>query len=318
MGCGVVYADNNDVESLRHAFRKAYGIYGITTWSGSTFNADGSVQRAANLNSDVLESSEIQQGRNIIRVAETVPTLRHFILQSMHRGGRERPVKDNVAAPLHHRAKWAQEDILQRSSLACWSILRQPTYLENFDNDDDAAKGTKLRLLRPGVVSGLLDIDVPLTVIAVNDLGVLASKMFEDRAKYARRILRAGCARVTGRRLTNAASRVNGAAKFRYKPLPWPVLEYLIPVEYPKQLKRWLTVGGNDEGVVYDAVGSDGEGEGREPVSAADDFIAECYALHPGMLGVDAWLRTRGVAEMERPRSVVELLKEKKKALTFS
>ena len=38
-------ADNMDEESLRAAFEGAYGIYAITTWSGSTFGADGAVGR---------------------------------------------------------------------------------------------------------------------------------------------------------------------------------------------------------------------------------------------------------------------------------
>ena len=135
-------------------------------------------------------------------------------------------------------------------------------------------------------MSGLLEPDVPLTVVSVKDLGVIASRMFEERDRYAGRVLRAGCERTTGRRLANAASRVNGDVKFKYKPVPWPVLEYLIPVEYPKQLKAWLTHGCNDEGVVYDTVGTDCQED--------MDFIKECYDLHPGMMSVDDSLWTRG------------------------
>ena len=81
---------------------------------------------------------------------------------------------------MHHRAKWRLEAELHKSSLD-WSILRQPTYLENFGNDDVSSEGTQLRLIRPGVISGLLDEDVELTVIAVEDLGSLAAAMFERR-----------------------------------------------------------------------------------------------------------------------------------------
>lgn len=79
--------------------------------------------------------------------------------------------RQQVLAPIHHRAKWELEDSLFESSLP-WSVLRQPTYLENFGNSEDAAKGTQLRLLKPGSVSGLLAQETPLTVIAVEDLGV--------------------------------------------------------------------------------------------------------------------------------------------------
>ena len=88
----------------------------------------------------------------------------------------------------------------------------------------------------------------------------------------------------------------------------WTVLEYLIPVEYPKQLKAWLTHGCNDEGVVYDTVGTDC----KEDLH----FIKECYNLHPGMMSVDDSLWTRGVQDMSKPKSMVDLLKENPKKLT--
>ena len=157
-GAEVVVADNHDVGSLVKAFDGADGIYAITTWSGSSFSSSGVVERAPNLEPKHLEESEVAQGLNILRAAEQTPSLRHFVLQSMHRGGAE-PRDATTPAPLHHRAKWRQESALLASTeLPCpWSVLRQPTYLENFANDANAAQGTELRLLRPGVVSGLLD-----------------------------------------------------------------------------------------------------------------------------------------------------------------
>jgi hypothetical protein len=179
----------------------------------------------------------------------------------MHRGGREQPVDASVVAPLHHRAKWRQEEALQHAALPCaWSILRQPTYLENFANDATAAKGTLLRQIRPGVVSGLLKPDEQFTVIAVDDLGALAVGMLrrgpEEFASRVRRsgdsnrqnnqqrpsgvpwplllsrlapgqTLAAGTERISGRSLAAAASRVHGGASFAYKqartaPLPAP------------------------------------------------------------------------------------------------
>ena len=71
----------------------------------------------------------------------------------MLRGGQP-PLDETVLAPIHHRAKWELEDALSASSLP-WSVLRQPIYLENFANDEDAVKGAQLRLLKPGSVSGL-------------------------------------------------------------------------------------------------------------------------------------------------------------------
>ena len=103
------------------------------------------------------------QGLNIIEAAEATEGLEHFVMQSMHRGGQP-PLDETVLAPIHHRAKWELEDALSGSSLP-WSVLRQPIYLENFANDEDAAKGTQLRLLKPGSVSGLLAEQVSLTVI---------------------------------------------------------------------------------------------------------------------------------------------------------
>jgi len=121
---------------------------------------------------------------------------------------------------MHHRAKWRVEDMLSDTALP-WTIMRQPTYLENFGNEEGKAKGTALRRLRPGVVSGLLDIDDELTVIAVEDLGALAAALFEHRKEYLKRVLVAGAARVSGRQLAAAASRVNQRADFEYQQVPW-------------------------------------------------------------------------------------------------
>ena len=69
--------------------------------------------RAADLGSSALEESEVAQGLNILRAAEqTLGPDGHFVLQSMHRGGRHHHSADDatrstsVPAPLHHRAKW--------------------------------------------------------------------------------------------------------------------------------------------------------------------------------------------------------------------
>ena len=85
-------------------------------------------------------------------------------------------------------------------------------------------------------------------MIAVADLGALAVRLFGARDRYLKRVLTAGAERITGLQLAASAARVNGRMHFQYKPVPWYVLEYFLPVEYPKQLRRWLTYGGNDEG----------------------------------------------------------------------
>ena len=85
-------------------------------------------------------------------------------------------------------------------------------------------------------------------MIAVADLGALAVRLFGARDRYLKRVLTAGVERITGLQLAASAARVNGRMHFQYKPVPWYVLEYFLPVEYPKQLRRWLTYGGNDEG----------------------------------------------------------------------
>ena len=45
IGAEIVVADNHDPPALEAAFAGAAAVYGITTWSGSTFAADGSVRR---------------------------------------------------------------------------------------------------------------------------------------------------------------------------------------------------------------------------------------------------------------------------------
>ena len=200
-----------------------------------------------------------------------------------------------------------------------WSILRQPTYLENFDNDLDAAKNTKLRSLRPGVVGGLLESDIPLTVIAVEDLGALASRLFEEEhaTKYGEGgIVVAGAERVTGSVLARMAKSVcrDPSLGFEYRPIPWIVLNYFIPVEYPKQLKRWLTLGGNDEGFRlpqspynHASVSADSNANNNSD-GENQDFLRECRRIYPDILSVEEWFARRGVGEMVREPTVFEEL----------
>jgi len=313
MGAEIVVADNLCESSLIRGFKDADGIYAIVTWSGSAIAPDGRLKRASDVSSKQLEASEVAQGLNILRAAEQTPSLRHLVLQSMHRGGREAP-DPKILAPFHHRAKWQLEDALAQSHLPSWSILRQPTYLENFGNDETTAQGTKLVRIRPGVISGLLDKDEELTVIAVADLGALAVRMLA-KAKH-QYTLSAGAERINGRCLAEAASRVSGnGASFEYKQVPWYVLEFFIPVKYPKQLKAWLGRGGNDEGF-----GELGEAN-----------LAASRELYPEMTSVEDWLRQRGVEEMppqrrmpllryrrSATRSLVKVRRQARRILTWS
>lgn len=268
-------------------------MYAVTTWSGSSFTSDGKVVRAGDLDPNHLEESEFQQGLNILEAVERTPSLSHVVWQSMHQAGRSPPSAEHshaVPAPLHHRAKWRQEAALRARApkLGCaWSVLRQPTYLENFANDVTAAQGTQLRLLKPGVVSGLLDPDDELTVISVEDLGAMAVAMLRGGpGRYGEHTISAGAERVSGRRLAEAASRAHGTAHFRYRQVPWWVLEYFIPVDYPKQLKRWLAEGGNDEGARADADRT---------------VFAESRALYPELRSVEEFLLDKGVRELPTP-----------------
>ena len=229
------------------------------------------------------------QGLNIIRAAERSTTLEHLLLQSMHRAGRS-PHDPTIQAPLHHRAKWQIEEALKESQLSSWSILRQPTYLENFGNDEAAAKGTQLRCIRPGVVSGLLAADEQLTVIAVEDLGKLAVRMLAQ-AEHGH-VLAAGAERISGRHLAEVATRISVRdASFEYRQVPWWVLRFFIPVDYPQQLQAWLSKGGNDEGAGC---------EGQANLAATRDMLPEIQS-------VDEWLRERGVDQIEPANATPQL-----------
>lgn len=164
-------------------------------------------------------------------------------------------------------------------------------------------------------MGGLLEENVPLTVIAVEDLGGLASRMFEEEhaEKYGNGgVLVAGTERVNGKELRRMAERVceDDSLNFEYRPIPWFVLNFFIPVEYPRQLKRWLTLGGNDEGYrlpesPYNYVYSGGAKTEKEK-----DFLLECREIYPEMLTVENWMTKRGVGSMKRePDAFEEVLK---------
>lgn len=64
--------------------------------------------------------------------------------------------------------------------------------------------------------------------------------------------------------------------------VPRFVLDYVIPVDYPKQLERWLSDGENDEGASAECA----------------HHLAECRKLHPHMQSLEDWLREQGVADL--------------------
>ena len=145
MGAELWQADNFEIGSLREAFAGAHGIYGITTWSGASRAADGTIVRPKNADSDTLEEGEYTQGCNIILAASETAGLQHFVWQSMHKAGKE-PIDPTVRAPLHHRAKWRLEAVCALPPISCSVVLN----LVRFP-DDRLARTRSARRASPPV-----------------------------------------------------------------------------------------------------------------------------------------------------------------------
>lgn len=335
MGAELFVADNNDVRRLRRAFDGAHGVYGVTTSTEAADAHGRSIARHFHWDPKELENAETLQGQNIIEAAlgtgreydnknKKDPTVKHFILQSMHRGGRKR----DAAFPNHHagppsnfKAKWRQEDaLLTRMAKSAndddentrWSILRQPTLLSGFDSRSGGARRSDVISLRPGVVEGLLDKYTLLTVIAVEDLGALASRMFEEDHALAYGnggILVAGSERVTGEKLAHLAKQVcnDDRMDFEYRSNARLTFDSLMSVEHGKQLKSWLAHGGNDEGfrLPRKCYNHGASAEFKNHLGD-QNFLKECRQIYPGTLSVKDWFVSCGVDRMTTPPSVVD------------
>ncbi|MDV5145770.1 NmrA/HSCARG family protein [Streptomyces sp. SBC-4] len=151
-GAQIVRAEMDDVSSLVAAAEGAYGLFSVQPTVGSPGTAP-----------DFSAEDEVRWGRNIADAAQAAG-VRHLVFSSVAGADRH----DSEALPQNLISKWRIEQHIAKLGLPA-TILRPVSFMENYTGEY-ALQGGNL-------VSGIAA-DVPLQIMAVDDLGFVAALAF--------------------------------------------------------------------------------------------------------------------------------------------
>ncbi|RDW56779.1 NmrA family protein [Coleophoma cylindrospora] len=192
-----------DFASVEKALEDCYGVY---------VNTDGFT---------VNEPDELWAGVRIFEVANTIPTLRHFVYSSVDYYLQLTNFNPKYAAH-HTNGKGRVHTYLQGmpspahpSSQLAWTVLVTGVYDEDLVGGPlvphIAADGTRVFRL------ALADGHLPL--MTLKDCGAFALAIFQDRDAWSGKTLNAVSHFATGQEIAETLSRVAGV-KARYEPIP--------------------------------------------------------------------------------------------------
>jgi uncharacterized protein YbjT (DUF2867 family) len=210
-GAEVVHGDLDDRASLQAAVAGCHGVFSVQDyWTKGTGYA-----------------GEVRQGRLLAELAKDAG-VRHFVHASVScdPGG-------EAGAPEHFRSKYAVEERVRELGLG-FTFLRTVFFLDNLADP-------KTGHLAIPVLRGILPDDLPLHVVAVDDLGRVARRAFEEPERYLGRTIDVATAIVPVGDLRGIYERATG------KRAPgWRMPAFatrLLNGEFAAQL-RWNRAGG--------------------------------------------------------------------------
>ena len=132
---------------------------------------------------DIMADFEVQRARNLVDAARSAG-VRQIVHSSVSGAGVQDPAAFDAerwgAFPVHYwRSKQEAEEVVRRSGVASWTILRPATFMENlqapsiwfigFTSDQLAFAGSR---------------DLPRPWVAVDDIGAAARAAFADPARF--------------------------------------------------------------------------------------------------------------------------------------
>lgn len=230
LGAQVIHGDLNQIETLKHAMHGCRGVFSVQNFW----------ETGAEL--------EIEQG---IRVAEIVHTLNIPFLVYSSVGGAERAT--NIP---HFDSKFVIEGRISELGLMA-AVLRPVFFMENFLQGE----------LRQGIDQGTLAMplppDVPLQMIAVDDIGFFAASAFEHPNEHTGKALE-----IAGDELT-----MPEVCKLLSRRLGRPVVYEQLPMEQARAQSE-------ENAVMFEWFINSGY--------QAD--IEQLRVLHPGLLRFEQWL----------------------------
>lgn|SRR5690606_9093354 len=207
LGAEVVTADMEDRSSLDSVLQGAYGVFSVQNFWLPEVGFDG----------------EIRQGKNVADAAKAA-NVQHFVYTSV--GGAER----NSGIP-HFESKWQIEQHIGQLGLPT-TIFRPVAFMENF-----ATYGGP----RNGVLSSAMHPDVPLQLIAADDIGAFVALAFENPEEYIGKAIELAGDSLTNPQMAEVMSRVSGET-IVYQEMPLEQMRQMNE-EYAKMME-WFNQHG--------------------------------------------------------------------------
>ncbi|NYI06844.1 NmrA/HSCARG family protein [Allostreptomyces psammosilenae] len=240
-GAELVTGDLDDVASLRAAVTGAHGVFGVTP-------------------DDRTGLREVAWGRNLAEAAAEAG-VRHYVFTSV--GGAER----HAEQPAGFAAKWSVEQHVRRLGLPA-TILRPVRFMENH-----AIPGLPMGGIVDGVLLHIFRPDVPVQLIAVDDIGAVAALAFAHPEEYLGEAIELAGDELTPEETVKLIGRALGR-QVRYRQLPLEEAAAIMPgIE---RAYAFLYEGGGWQ---------------------AD--IPALRKRHPGLMDFPTWLQRGGAAAIE-------------------
>ncbi len=202
-GADVVFADMEDRASLDKALAGAHGVFSVQNFWEKGVGYEG----------------EVRQGRNLADAAKQAK-VRHFVQAS---------VADVDKAPgvKHWECKSETEKYIREIGLA-GTFLRETFFMENFL---DPKYGS---MMFP-FIGGVLKPQTRLHMLCVDDVGGIATAIFQHPERFLGKVINAASDRLTVGEMKEAYLQVTGRRAKAFSIPPW--LSKFLNLDMVKQLK---------------------------------------------------------------------------------
>ncbi len=250
-GVKVQQGDLEDAASLREAFRGADYVFGVTQpWTPDYRKC--------------FPEREVAQGKNIVAACKA-EKVRHLVFSS---AAHFLPGRTGIP---HVDSKLEVEEEIEKSGLP-FTFLQPAQFMDNI--------GMPFFPIKKGVVRGFVDGEARVPYVAVDDIGAVATLVFENPESYSGKGLNLVGDFVSGLELCEILGRIRGGERFRYRSVPkW--LMRLFAREFYLMRKAF-------------------EDFGRPPYRQdVQELIGNCRALYPEMTTVEQHLLSRGFAGLK-------------------
>lgn len=205
-GIEVVKADLDDKESYREHIADAYGVFSVQPLSDA--------------------HREMKRGKDLAEMAKRVE-VRHFVYSSVAGA-------DAHSGIPHFESKFMIENFIKELELD-YTILRPVSFFENFLMPQVKKGILKGKLVQPTKAS------TALQYIAVEDIGKVATHVFQHPEKYLNRTLTLASEELTAEKAAEGFSKELGYP-VKYSALPWFIKRFFLGKDLNKMFD-WMDEG---------------------------------------------------------------------------